>query len=125
MLNLIDEHSRECLLIRAERRWSSAKVIEALADVTVMKVSRNIYVLTMDQSPWLRSPQMAGGHRREDCLHRAGLALGKRLLRELELEAVRRVPPCRTLLLDQGDPCAGRALARPRQYRSASLLARL
>jgi hypothetical protein len=31
-LNLIDEHSRECLMIRSERRWSSAKVIEALAD---------------------------------------------------------------------------------------------
>ena len=37
MLNLIDEHSRECLMIRSERRWSSAKVIEALADVMVMK----------------------------------------------------------------------------------------
>jgi putative transposase len=37
MLNLIDEHSRECLTIRPERRWSSAKVIEALADVMVMK----------------------------------------------------------------------------------------
>jgi putative transposase len=35
MLNLIDEHSRECLMIRLERRWSSAKVIEALADVMV------------------------------------------------------------------------------------------
>jgi transposase InsO family protein len=37
MLNLIDEHIRECLMIRSERRWSSAKVIEALADVMVMK----------------------------------------------------------------------------------------
>jgi len=37
MLNLIDEHTRECLLIRPERRWSSARVIEALADVMVMK----------------------------------------------------------------------------------------
>ena len=37
MLNLIDEHSRECLMIRSERRWSSAKVIEALADVMVAK----------------------------------------------------------------------------------------
>ena len=36
MLNLIDEHSRESLLVRAERRWSSAKVIEALADVMVI-----------------------------------------------------------------------------------------
>jgi putative transposase len=37
MLNLIDEHTRECLMIRSQRRWSSAKVIEALADVMVAK----------------------------------------------------------------------------------------
>lgn len=37
MLNLIGEHSRECLMVRCEQRWSSAKVIEALADVMVMK----------------------------------------------------------------------------------------
>ena len=37
ILNLIDEYTRECLLIRAERRWSSAKVIGALADVMVLK----------------------------------------------------------------------------------------
>jgi transposase InsO family protein len=35
-LNLIDESTRECLLIRGERRWSSARVIGALADVMVM-----------------------------------------------------------------------------------------
>jgi putative transposase len=37
LLNLIDESPRECLLIRAERRWSSAKGIGALADVMVWK----------------------------------------------------------------------------------------
>jgi len=37
MLNLIGEHTRESLLVRPERRWSSARVIEALADVMVMK----------------------------------------------------------------------------------------
>lgn len=37
LLNLIDEYSRECLLIQAERRWSSARVIEALADTMVSK----------------------------------------------------------------------------------------
>jgi putative transposase len=37
LLNLIDEYTRECLLILAERRWSSARVIEALADVMVWK----------------------------------------------------------------------------------------
>jgi putative transposase len=37
LLNLIDAHTRESLLVRAERRWSSARVISALADVMVMK----------------------------------------------------------------------------------------
>ncbi|MBB5058859.1 hypothetical protein HDF16_003582 [Granulicella aggregans] len=37
LLNLIDEHARESLLVRAERRWSSSRVISALADVMVMK----------------------------------------------------------------------------------------
>ena len=37
LLNLIDEHTRESLLVRAERRWSSARVISALADVMLMK----------------------------------------------------------------------------------------
>jgi transposase InsO family protein len=37
LLNLIDESTKECLLTRPERRWSSAKVIEVLADVMVMK----------------------------------------------------------------------------------------
>jgi hypothetical protein len=37
MLSLTDEHTRECLLIRCERSWMSAKVISALADVMVQK----------------------------------------------------------------------------------------
>jgi putative transposase len=37
MLNPIDEYTCECLLIRAERRWSSAKVISALVDGMVIK----------------------------------------------------------------------------------------
>ena len=50
ILNLIDEYTRECLLIRAERRWSSAKVIGALADVMVMRGIRNTFVRTMGLS---------------------------------------------------------------------------
>lgn len=36
ILNLIDEFTSQCLLIRPEWRWSSAKVIGALADVMVL-----------------------------------------------------------------------------------------
>ena len=37
MFNLIGEHTGESLLVRPERCWSSAKVIEALVDIMVMK----------------------------------------------------------------------------------------
>ena len=37
MLNLIDEYTREFLMIRCERSWTGAKVIRALAHVMVMR----------------------------------------------------------------------------------------
>jgi putative transposase len=37
ILNLIDENTKECIMICCERNWSSATVILALADVIVMK----------------------------------------------------------------------------------------
>lgn len=37
MLNLIDEQTRESLLVRPERRWSSAKVIGSLPDLMVLQ----------------------------------------------------------------------------------------
>jgi hypothetical protein len=36
-LNLIDEHTREALLVGLKRRWSPAKVIPALVDMMIMK----------------------------------------------------------------------------------------
>jgi putative transposase len=53
MLNLIEKHSRECLLVRCERRWSSAKVIEALADVMVIKGVPEHLDPTTGRSSWL------------------------------------------------------------------------
>ena len=51
ILNLIDEYTRECLLIRAERRWSSTKVIaRARRRDGRCKESRSIYVRTMGRS---------------------------------------------------------------------------
>ena len=50
MLNLIDEHTRECLMIRSERRWRSAKVIEAPADVMVAKGVPSIFAPTTVRS---------------------------------------------------------------------------
>ena len=51
ILNLIDEHIKESLLVRPERRWSIARVIEALADVMMMK--GDCEFLAKDLRRWL------------------------------------------------------------------------
>ena len=126
MLNLIDEHTRESLLVRPERRWSSAKVIEALADVMVIKgVPEHIRSDKWSGVRGPRSSPVAGGHRGQDTVHRARQSVGERLLRIVQLQAARRVPQRRDLLLTQGGAGAGRTLAHPLQHHPASLFAGL
>jgi HTH-like domain len=122
VLNLIDEHSREFLMIRPERRWSSAKVIEALDDVMVTKGDGAHPVRQRPGIRSQRSAQVAGRNRSQVAVHRAGFSMGERVLRELQLEA-ERVPQRRNLLLDEGDQGADRALARPLQHRQTTILA--
>jgi putative transposase len=54
MLNLIGEHTRESLLVRPERRWSSARVIEALDDVMVAKEESGSTACDCWLKLWLR-----------------------------------------------------------------------
>jgi transposase InsO family protein len=126
MLNLIDEHTRESLLVRPERRWSSAKVIEYLADVMVVKgVPEHI---RSDNGPEFvreRSAEVARGHWGKDTLHRARVSMGERLLRIVQLEAAGRVPERRDLLLVEGGADTGRTLAGSLQHHQATLFARL
>ena len=87
LLNLIDEHTRESLPVRAQRRWSSSRVISALADVMVMKREcRNIFARTMGRS---LSPKTYGTgwptQEQKTLYIRAWLSVGERLLRELQL----------------------------------------
>ena len=100
MLNLIDEHTRESLLVRPERRWSSARVIEALADVMVLKgVPEHIRsdngpeFVARDLRKWLANTGA------KTLYIEPGQSLGERLLRELQLQAAGRVPQWRDLLL--------------------------
>jgi putative transposase len=117
ILNLIDEHTRESLLVRAERRWSSARVIAALADVMLMK----------GVPEHLRSdngPEFVAKHLRK--------WLAKTGAKTLCIEpgspwengyceslnsAEGRVPERRDLLLDERTTRAGPMLARPLQHR--------
>src|ERR1035437_10224872 len=68
---------------------------------------------------------MARRYGSEDGLYRARKPVGKRLLRELQLEAAGRVPERRDLLLDERNQGAGGAVASSLQHRPATLLAGL
>jgi len=90
LLNLIDESTRECLLIRGERRWSSARVIGALADVMVMKgVPEHLRsdngpeFVAKDLRKWLADTGA------KTLYIEPGFSMGERLLRELQLQASR------------------------------------
>jgi hypothetical protein len=90
MLNLIDEHSRECLLVRCERRWSSARMIEALADVMVIKgipehlrSDNGPEFVARDLGQWLANTGAKTLH------IEPRFPVGERLLRKLQLEATR------------------------------------
>ena len=90
ILNLIDEYTRESLLIRAERRWSSAKVISALADIMVWKGVSQTY--TFGQWSGVRregSTQMAAEYGSQNTVHRTRLSMGERLLRIVQLQTQR------------------------------------
>ena len=89
-LNILDEHSRECLAIRVKRKLNSTEVIDALTDLFIVRGvpayirSDNARVHRggrqgLDQSGW-----------GQNSLHRAWLALGKRILRELQRADERR-----------------------------------
>ncbi|GGG90305.1 hypothetical protein GCM10011586_00890 [Silvibacterium dinghuense] len=89
ILNLIDEFPRECLLIRAERRWSSAKIIGAPADVDVMVLKGVPQQMSSDNCPEFVVKNCANGSPilgQRLCTSNPVLH-GKRLLRIIQLEA--------------------------------------
>jgi putative transposase len=81
MLNLIDEHTRECLAIHVRRRINSANLIDVLADAMIEHGIPQ-YVRS-DNGPEFNgqgTAQMAGPHRCSHAVHRTRLSMGERLL---------------------------------------------
>ena len=126
LLNLIDEHTRECLMIRTERRWSSWKVISALADVMVVKgVPEHLRsdngpeFVAQDLRKWLADTGAKTLYTKPGSPWENGYC--ERFNSKLRDESLKR----RNLLLDQGTPGARRTLEGPLQHCQAPLLSRL
>lgn len=84
MLNLIDEHTRECLAIHVRRRINSAHLIDVLADAMIEhgipEYIRSDNVLTREGLVGKKKRSLSIPHRSGHTLHRARVSLGERLL---------------------------------------------
>ncbi len=89
-LNIIDEYTREALMIRVDRKLNSTDVLDALTDLFILRGPPRIH--QVGQRPGVHCPESAGLDRRrrgQDRLHRARITLGKRILRKLQRQVPR------------------------------------
>ena len=80
-----DEFTKEALVIRVDRKLNSTDVVDALTDLFILRGPPEF--IRSDKRPRVHCREGQGldrRRRREDRVHRAGLTLGKRLLRELQ-----------------------------------------
>ena len=122
MLTLIDEYTRECLTIRVARRFGRYEVIEALADVMLLRgVPENI---RSDNGPELvggRTTEVAGQGGHGNVVHRTRKSLGEWILRKLQREVERRVFERRNFLFIEGGTGGDREVAGALQHAAAAL----
>jgi hypothetical protein len=128
MLTVIDEYTRECLAIDVGRHLKSDDVLERLAWLMATPICRVGRARTFPIGQWCGVYGQGGAclareGRREDAVHRAGLALGERVHRELQREAAGRVAQRRDLHDAAGGAGADRAVAEPLQHGEAALVA--
>lgn len=89
ILTLIDEHSRACLALKVARRINSLGVIEALADAMCLHgIPEHI---RCENGPEMISKALRNWVAKTptDPVHRPGLAVGERVLRELQRQDAR------------------------------------
>ena len=77
-MNILDEHSRECLAIRVKRKLNSTELIDALTDLFILR-GVPAYIRS-DNGPEFIAEAV-----------RNWITLGKRILRELQRANARRI----------------------------------
>ena len=84
ILVLIDEYTRECLMLRVARRLGSVQVIEALADVMLVRGIPRARSFGQRRVHCEGVAEVVGESGHEDVIHRARESVGERVLRELQ-----------------------------------------
>ena len=108
LLAVMDEYTRECLAIRAERRLRSADVIETLAEL--MMTRGVLGHIRSDNGPEFTAKAVREWQGSADALHRARLTVGERVHREFQWKAEGRATGQGDLLHVAGGEGADRAV---------------
>ena len=121
-LNILDEHSRECLAIRVKRKLNSTEVIDALTDLCsscaacppasgrITAQSSSLRLLR----DWIRAVGAKTAY------IEPGSPWGKRLLRKLQWADARRIAQRRDLLLAARSTNHHRTLEEPLQHEATT-----
>ncbi len=88
-LNILDEHSRECLATKVKRKLNSVDVIDALTDLFILRGAPS-FKWTGICRPGC--PRLDRRRLRQDGLHRTWRPLGERILRKLQCAIARQRP---------------------------------
>ena len=126
MLNIIDEFTREALMIRLGRKLSSIDVIDALTDLFILRGPPQF--IRSDNGPeFVAKPvrDWIAAVGATTALHRTRFTLGERLLRELQRQTARRASQRRDLLHPQRGSNHDRDVAPPLQHGAATQRSRV
>jgi len=120
-LNVLDEHSRECLAIRIKRKLNSTDVIDVLTDLFILRGVPGY--IRSDNGPefiaeavqkWITAVGAKTAY------IQPGSPLREWICRELQCQTSRRAPKWRDLLFVEGSPNRHRAMAQTLQYKTTA-----
>jgi transposase InsO family protein len=120
-LNIIDEYTREALMIRVDRKLNSTDVLDALTDLFILRGPPEY--IRSDNGPEFIAQKVRDWIAAVGCqdrLHRARITLGERILRKLQRPVPRRAAQRRNLLQPARGANPDRAMAHPLQHRQAA-----
>jgi transposase InsO family protein len=84
-LNIIDEFTKEALVIRVKRKLNSTDVVDALTDLFILRGPAQIHKVRQQRRIYRREGANLDRRRRgKDRFHRTRFTLGERILRELQ-----------------------------------------
>ena len=124
-LNIIDEYTREALMIRVDRKLNSTDVLDALTDLFILRGPHLVAIRIYQVRQWAgiycsEGEGLDRSGRHQDGLHRTRITLGKWMLRKLQRPVPRRTAQWRTVLQLKGSPNPDRGMAHSLQHRQAT-----